>query len=327
MNLATRCSACGTIFRVVQDQLKVSEGWVRCGRCDDVFNAVEALFDLDSESPPPWTPPPPVAHAAPSLDADTVQQATPPYDEREVAELDEDDRIASRFFQPDHFGSGRSPADSVSQRDRVDFADAKFNDSLLDDDDDDPAATATPLAPMQDNTPGFVRHAEERERSRRPLARVMVAVGCLMLVATLAVQVAHHFRDTFAARWPITRAPLAGWCVLAGCSLQAPRRLEDVQVENTTLSRATVGTDTFRLAVTLRNRGTLPVALPAIEVTLTDGNGQMVSRKALSPADFRRTDGAAIGQAIAPNTEAPLQVLLATGTSRVSGYTVEVFYP
>jgi ribosomal protein L11 methyltransferase len=31
--LATRCSACGTVFRVVQDQLRVSEGWVRCGRC------------------------------------------------------------------------------------------------------------------------------------------------------------------------------------------------------------------------------------------------------------------------------------------------------
>ena len=43
MSLATRCTACGTVFRVVQDQLKVSEGWVRCGRCDEVFNALEGL--------------------------------------------------------------------------------------------------------------------------------------------------------------------------------------------------------------------------------------------------------------------------------------------
>ena len=53
MSLATRCTHCGTIFKVVQDQLKVSEGWVRCGRCHEVFNALPALFDLDSESPPP----------------------------------------------------------------------------------------------------------------------------------------------------------------------------------------------------------------------------------------------------------------------------------
>mgnify|MGYP006154485739 FL=1 len=53
MSLATRCTHCGTIFKVVQDQLKVSEGWVRCGRCNEVFNALPALFDLASEAPPP----------------------------------------------------------------------------------------------------------------------------------------------------------------------------------------------------------------------------------------------------------------------------------
>lgn len=53
MSLATRCPACGTVFRVVQDQLKVSQGWVRCGHCQDVFNALEALFEL---TPPPREP-------------------------------------------------------------------------------------------------------------------------------------------------------------------------------------------------------------------------------------------------------------------------------
>lgn len=48
MSLATRCPSCGTVFRVVQDQLRVSEGWVRCGRCNGVFNAAEVLFDIES---------------------------------------------------------------------------------------------------------------------------------------------------------------------------------------------------------------------------------------------------------------------------------------
>ena len=51
MSLATRCPVCQTVFRVVQDQLKVSEGWVRCGRCAKVFNAFEGLFDLEREFP------------------------------------------------------------------------------------------------------------------------------------------------------------------------------------------------------------------------------------------------------------------------------------
>ena len=47
MSLATRCNACATVFRVVQDQLRVSDGWVRCGRCNAVFNATDDLFELD----------------------------------------------------------------------------------------------------------------------------------------------------------------------------------------------------------------------------------------------------------------------------------------
>ena len=48
MSLATRCTECGTVFRVVEDQLKVSEGWVRCGRCSAVFNALENLCEIDA---------------------------------------------------------------------------------------------------------------------------------------------------------------------------------------------------------------------------------------------------------------------------------------
>jgi predicted Zn finger-like uncharacterized protein len=65
MSLATRCTHCGTIFKVVQDQLKVSEGWVRCGRCNEVFNALPALFDLETEAPPPRVTAPPPAPSVP----------------------------------------------------------------------------------------------------------------------------------------------------------------------------------------------------------------------------------------------------------------------
>ncbi|OWQ46320.1 hypothetical protein CDL60_17185 [Roseateles noduli] len=73
MNLATRCTTCGTIFRVVQDQLRVSEGWVRCGRCAEVFDAREQLFDLERDSPPPWPP-----LSAPTEPAPVERRPPPP---------------------------------------------------------------------------------------------------------------------------------------------------------------------------------------------------------------------------------------------------------
>lgn len=76
MSLATRCTHCGTIFKVVEDQLKVSDGWVRCGRCQQVFNAMPTLFDMATEAPPPRpsaTPP----TAAP-IPAPTPESSAPP---------------------------------------------------------------------------------------------------------------------------------------------------------------------------------------------------------------------------------------------------------
>jgi predicted Zn finger-like uncharacterized protein len=37
--LVTRCPACLKAFKVVKDQLKLSQGWVRCGHCSEVFHA------------------------------------------------------------------------------------------------------------------------------------------------------------------------------------------------------------------------------------------------------------------------------------------------
>lgn len=79
MSLATRCPACATVFRVVQDQLRVSEGWVRCGRCGEVFNAGLALVNLDGtprQAPPPPSPTPPAPTAPPPRPA-VAEPATP----------------------------------------------------------------------------------------------------------------------------------------------------------------------------------------------------------------------------------------------------------
>src|SRR6476620_10869997 len=53
MSLITRCPACGTMFKVVADQLKVSQGWVRCGQCAEVFDATVHLLprELPASSP------------------------------------------------------------------------------------------------------------------------------------------------------------------------------------------------------------------------------------------------------------------------------------
>lgn len=101
MSLATRCPHCNTIFKVVQDQLKVSEGWVRCGRCTQVFNALEGLFDMEREAPPQRIVPPtaPVATPAPPAMPE-AWAATPAFQPTEPSPHAPDDAIVTDDLPP-----------------------------------------------------------------------------------------------------------------------------------------------------------------------------------------------------------------------------------
>ncbi|MET0350851.1 MAG: zinc-ribbon and DUF3426 domain-containing protein [Rhizobacter sp.] len=339
MSLATRCTACGTVFRVVQDQLKVSEGWVRCGRCDQVFNAIEGLFDLERDAPPDWNPPPaPPQPPAATITSNYRAPVEQPEDD-DVFSLNDEDRIHSRFFQPEQDDVSQTPAQNIAERDRVDFADAQFNDAMIADAEADNPSTERP--PVEEEPapppkkrgasssssskaakapPGFLREAKRKARWRSPRVRIGLSLLVLLLSVTLVGQAALHFRDVVATRWPGTRPMLVSACEHFSCSVGLPRRIDDLSVESSALSPASGGG--YRLSVMLRNRGRLDLALPSIDLSLTDSEGQLVSRRALSPADFRAQPAR-----LAAGAEASLQLVFAAEGPRVSGYTVEIFYP
>lgn len=323
MSLATRCTSCGTVFRVVQDQLKVSEGWVRCGRCDAVFNALEGLFDLDRDAPPEWTAPPASAGAA-VVDLQVGDADDGPSLERDPSLVD---RIDEQIF-----GARRSAFGGLTGIGRGergdDFADARF-DSVPPD--DAALALTPPGAAIVDSepavvkdaeAPGFVRDAERRTRWEGSGTRKLLALSALLLGVLLASQVLHQQRDEVAARWPATRSAFQAWCGWTGCELSAPRRIADLSVESTALTRGGNAPDTYRFSVVLRNRAGLPVALPWLELSLTDANGELVARRALSPGELHATSTHVAGGA-----EFTLSAQLAAGTMRIAGYTVELFYP
>ena len=340
MSLATRCTSCGTVFRVVQDQLKVSEGWVRCGRCNAVFNALEGLFDMGRDMPAEWSDtaasnPAQVAPAAAPEPVRTSEAEAPPSKDHggdsvstSWPGLDELDPIDAHLFRNRRAESDKTPA-VVDARDRLEFSDARFDSDLFAENvsPSDGELIESPISGAGDlplesahQQPDFLRRAERRARWRSAPVRFALGAACALGLVVLALQAVHHFRDTVAAQWPVTRPALAAWCKAADCVLEAPRRIDEVLVENSALTRA-IGLDGYVLAVTLKSRSNLVLALPSIDLSLTDGNGRLVARRALAPRDF----GAAA--VIQPGAEAALQLMLNAGSARVAGYTVEIFYP
>ena len=407
MSLATRCTSCGTVFRVVQDQLKVSEGWVRCGRCQQVFNALEALFDLEREAPPPRPAPPPVSPGTAGA-TEFVSSLLPPADPDEpLPETQDEDAVESRFFSP-------PPAQARRGSEPPEFADARFPSELpLDDDDanaappaaapratpllerwrarrearraaagDDTVAEPPPLAaaPPDDDDgdgdnsvfdteflpgdesmlrgelpaaandgdeqvelatmrelvapsyaappkPAFVRAAEKAERWKRPRVRASLALAALLLLGTLAGQVAVQFRDAFAARWPEARPALLALCDVLGCEIGPLRRLAALAVAGSGLAPG--GTpDSYRLSLTLHNRDEVALATPSVELSLTDARGRLIARRVLAPAELKRVPGdAPLGPRLEAATETQAVAVFSVRERAVSGYTVELFYP
>lgn len=328
MSLATRCNACGTVFRVVQDQLRVAEGRVRCGRCDEVFSALDGLFDLDGGAPPDWPPAPPqvaTAAAAP-VDVESVYAGVP------SAHSDASliDKIDSQLMGSHHSEDGSTPSTRIDERDRLEFPDAQFDSESLKEyaaATDTQAATpapaeeATPEPLDQALTPQFLQPVQAASRRGGARSRGALVATLVVLLSGLALQGVHHFRDLIAASWPASAAVFADWCGVVSCSLQAPRRIEDLSVESSALTRASIP-DAFTLSVALRNRGAVSVAPPAVDLSLTDPTGQLVARRVLTPNDFRFEPAV-----LQPGAESRLQLTLTAGTARVTGYTIEIFYP
>ena len=330
MSLATRCHSCGTVFRVVQDQLKVSEGWVRCGRCNEVFNALEALFDLERDTPPEWTPREAPATPASATTA-AAHLASPAVDvnvghdggvDVDVGDRADDDEFAQPIYRRE---TDSTPAMRVDERDRLDFPDARFESEPAPEEPLENKDGVSILLPLGEDAVvpdvEFVRHAQRRARWESPLVRIGLSLVGTLFAIGLLLQAAYHFRDGLAARWPDAKPALLAWCGIVGCTIQAPRHIEEIAVDSTALTRVE-NADAFRLAVTLRNRASTALAIPAVDLSLTDPSGLLVARRMLTPSDFR------VGTAtIAAGAELPLQLVLSTGSARVTGYTVEIFYP
>ena len=76
MSIITQCPQCTTQFRVSPQQLRVSQGWVRCGHCDAVFDAPAHTVRQRATPPPDTDMPAPLRVESPAPEDETAQAAT-----------------------------------------------------------------------------------------------------------------------------------------------------------------------------------------------------------------------------------------------------------
>ena len=408
MSLVTRCTFCGTLFKVVADQLKISEGWVRCGQCATVFDAQANLVQISEQAPANKPASPSQPAAEPAIGEETKVEpvvADRPSDEHandakaDIVQALDSDLPAQRegdiasdiqaFRDSKWQGSGMlglytgnqalvaaknvetstapSASSAASSADALDESPLKpeqrQDGSNLSDEPSDaikrsddltsasPVSVAPDAAPSETElvqpmerlgvtqdavlaAPGFVVQAQRAQRWRSPWVRLGLGLLGLALLAVLALQIALHEKDRIAAQLPQAKPWLDQLCLAAGCKVEALRRIEAISVDASSFNRINKNnaqleaiTQSYRLVVTLKNAGAVPVALPHVELSLQDAQDQTVLRRVLSPADL----GSSLN-ALAPSQEMPGNVTLQIDAAqlagnRIAGYRVLAFYP
>lgn len=167
----------------------------------------------------------------------------------------------------------------------------------------------------------FVVAARRKAFWRKPMVRVGLALVLLLSVAALALQVAIQERDRVAAMDPRTRPWLMALCVPLQCQIAPQRQIADVVIDSSSFNKARG--DSYQLALAMKSKASIPLAMPAVELTLTDAQDQPVLRRVLLPADL----GAPMELPARGEWSASVSVIVTTGGARVAGYRLLAFYP
>jgi predicted Zn finger-like uncharacterized protein len=162
--------------------------------------------------------------------------------------------------------------------------------------------------------------------ARRSPARALWWLAVALLVLLLSGQLAYAFRDRLAAAWPGSRPLLERMCGLADCTVAWPKRPDLLAIEASDLQADPARPNIIILTATLRNRGSIGVARPALELTLTNAQDQTLARRIFLPADY--LPGAADASGAMPAmAEVDVRLELDTAELKPAGYRLFLFYP
>lgn len=161
---------------------------------------------------------------------------------------------------------------------------------------------------------------------RRAAVRRSLFATAVLAALLLLVQVLHHERDLIAARQPALRPLLETLCRVIGCELSALRQINDIKLDGASFAREKSG-DGFQLNFTLRNAAAVPLAMPAVELSLLDTQERAVVRRVLMPSEF----GAPAVLPARAERAASLSLELggadAASMPPVAGFRIEALYP
>jgi predicted Zn finger-like uncharacterized protein len=288
--MLTRCPSCQTTFRVTTEQLKVRLGKVRCGSCQQVFNALDALVDALPDAP-----------------------AIHPFDASKgtASSLGTELGGTERSF---HSLLSKEDMPETVQAPSTPLVDAASIDALKD--------YLGTLGAATDPHEPIPPSAKVAKSQRSP----WVAASFLVTLV-LFLQIARYYRVEFAVLVPEARPSLEVLCEISDCSVDLPSKIELLSIEASDLHPIDPAVPThLEFTATLRNRAPFAQSWPHLELTLTDTGDSAVARRVIPPTDYL-PKGRDLASGFSDQGDSVISFHLTTDGLTASGYRVYLFYP
>lgn len=291
----TVCPKCGLMLVVTAADLRAAQGHVRCGRCRSVFNALESLSETappgalapapapaEQTAPPAGTPPKPPEPQAPS--GDVPREAEPqeaawvefevPPPEHEAPQAGPEPLAGGQAHESDV----EPPPEPPSAVEEVPTERAAPEPALPAAPQEEPEAPSAPEA--------FELEPEHEAHTGRWLA------GAFALLLVLAAQLVNYYRDTLATMPSVGPAVNAFYGAL-GIPIVPAWNVHGFEARQ--LGATVSGSDPRQITVraSIANRGTWPLPLPLLRVTLQDRYGRTIAARDVPPRDYLATAPAA----------------------------------
>jgi len=325
--MLTTCPECATTFRIGHEQLDARQGMVRCGRCNAVFNAYDALR-AEIEAPVETAP------AEVAVDEGMTIQAMPPIsDPAGEGGLDsvlaETTENASSEALPDHDPDARTAEELPTWlEDREEDKDhsSDDNESLL--------ASAMPenahrpvRREIDDILLSELPGRASRTGDQAPLGlRILAGTAGFVLALLLAAQLTYFLRAPIVAWLPELRRPAGQLCAVIGCDLPLAREIGALRIDASSLETDPEQAAHARLRITFSNRSSQTLEWPHFILKLTDVHNTVMTQRVFRPREYLK-EGTALGKGIAARGEHEFQLDLDIGKLNAAGYEVRPHYP
>lgn len=344
----TTCPSCKANLALTPMDLRIGQGYVRCGRCDKVFNALLSLAEdidreqqsglaakgttsvpaLEDEMPEEDLPPPPAPQEAPEAPSNVTPLRFQPPEEVDVVETLATGTFETIVLEGDGFLQTEEHVDETEIDDRLqkiaiqmDADDlARLREELGDNLEVEELTGENVVIEAGEEQPEF---DADQAVGNAPRTHWGWGLAAGLLVLLLAAQIVHHSRQSLVAlAW--AQRPLQAIYGVFGVKLEPRWDLKAYDLRQLG-GEAQPGAGTnIVLRASVQNRATTSQPPPMIRVTLQDRFGNALTTTSVAPQDWLRGD---VPSRMRPDQRLDAELTLQDPNKQAVGFELDACLP